>query len=539
MKKQNKIIGLLAVAITLVLVVGILIFSALMPKKDKWIYVEETVKRGTLTVTANANGALEYRVASLMCDLNLENKGLRVEEICVAAGQRVKAGDALIKFSDESVEDVQLFLENAVLEAKASYLQAQHDYELSAMELKTAYDNAKISQEYAADIYADTDQAVNNAITALDKEISLREEMVSFFKSEVENAQEKYDETQKVYQEAKKKLSAVGTKNVPNYLTLNEAYQKAQNKYFDAQNALEQAKENQAVNQRRIDELETKLADAKARIVIDKLDVEAVYNESTLLGDNAQTAFDAAIADLQKLLNKEEVLLKEKEEALLDFNAFVGEDGVLYADKETIITEVTCRAGDKCMEETTLLSYAEEMNIVVNVSQQDVVGLQQNDGVKIRFALHPDKEYEGVIRAIGTTAIEQGDSEVCYPVMVGVVGDSSSLYSGMEAEVSFVTLQKENALYVSHDAIVEENGRCYVYVQSVSGDYGMREVETGIRCEAGVEILSGLNEGDLIYVLKNEMEINSVSGNAGGTEEVSSGDAVSEGDALDRRTDLE
>lgn len=542
MKKQNKRTGMLAVA-ALLLVTGYLIVSALMPEKEKWVYVEEVVKRGTLVVNVTENGSLEYGVAPLTYDLDIEEGELLVEEIYAAAGQRVQAGDALVRFSWESVEKLRRLLENDVVAAEASCLQAQHDYELAAMELKTAYDNAKISQEYASGIYEDKNQAVNNAITAMDKEITLRREMASFFQSEVENAQNRYDEINQEYQEAKRKLTAVGTKNVPNYLMLNEAYQKAQNKYFDAQNTLETAKETQADNERRITELEAHLADAKARIVIDKLDAEAVYNENTLLGDNAQTVFDAAIADLKKVPEKEEALLKEKEERLADFNALVGAEGIVYAPKQTIITEIACQAGDCLTKNAPLLTYAEELNLLLHVTQENVVALKQDDPVEIRFALHPDKVYKGVIRSIGSLATIEEESAVRYQVLVSVADDIAALYSGMEAEVTFTIAYKENALYVSQAAIVEEAGRTYVYVQSVSGDYVLKEVETGIRCEQSVEILSGLNEGDIIYVLKRAEEVSSVSGNAGDTAAVSSGDeyerAVSEGDALDRRTGLE
>ena len=532
MKKQTKLIGILAVAVTLVLVIGCVLFSKMMPEKEKWIYVEEQVKRGTLIATATESGSLEYRIKPLLYDLGIQTeKYLQVEEIYVATGQRVQAGDALVKFSSDSVSSLKKLLENSVVEAKASYLEAEREYELAEMELKTAYDNAQIESDYADDIYEDSDQAVNNAITAMDKEITLREELVSFFKDEVKNAQEEYDEANKKYQEAKKKMSATGTKNVPNYLVINEEYQKAQNEYFEAQNTLKQVKTDQEANNRRITELEAKLADAKARIVIDKLEAESVFNESTLLGDNAQAVYDSAVSDLQKVLAKEEQLLEECEQSLEDFEAFVGEDGILYAAKDCVIIEIGCEKGDRLAEKSTLLNYAEDMIVTVEVAQEDVVALKTEDAVEICFALYPEQTYNGYIQTIDITAVTVSASDVCYRVVAAVVGDTTALYSGMAAEVTFVTHKKENVLYVPEDAIVEEDGRSYVYVQTVSGGYGMKEVETGLYSEIGVEILAGLNEGDRIYVLRKA------------TDTVSSGDVnvkkVSDGDASDRRDDLE
>lgn len=561
MKKQTKLIGVIAVAVVSVLVLGYVLTAAFLPKGEHLVYVEEQVKRGTLTVAVTESGSLEYGITPVLYDLNVNDweeeeasrKYLQIEEICVATGQRVRQGDALIRFTWDSVEAVKALLENSIVEAKASCVAAEHDYELAAMELKAAYDNAKVSQEYASDIYEDADQAVNNAITALDKEITLRKDMTSFFKEEVEAAQADYDETKKEYQEAKKKLSSAGTRNVPNYLALNEEYQEAQTKYFNAQNELKEAEQNQENNEKRIKELEDLLADAKARIVLDKLDVEAAYSESTLLGDNAQMVYDAAIADLKKVLEKEEALLKEQEERLEKLTAFVGEDGVLYAGKDGVITGVTCEEGDKLTEKCSLLDFAGDMNITVNVAQEDVVSLKAGDRVEIEFSVYPEAVYSGTILTIGTTAIAEEDSAVRYQVMVGVDGDTGTLYSGMAADVTFTTRKRENVLYVSQDAIVKEEGRSYVYVQTVSGGYALKEVETGIYSDVGVEILFGLKEGDIIYVARKAGEKSGVSGNDGIDKNVSDGDAyegsisdgdaydgkVSDGDASDRRKDRE
>lgn len=547
MKKQTKIIGILAVAVTLVSVIGCVLFFRSVPQKESWVYVEEQVKRGTLTTTVTEGGSLEYQIMPLIYDLGMEtDKYLQVETVYVAAGQRVQAGNALVKFTWDSVSDLEKYLENSVVEAKAAYVNAEREYELAEMELKAVYDSAQIESDYADNIYEDKDQAVNNAITAMDKEITLRKDMVAFFKEEVEKAQEEYEEANTEYQEAKKKQIATGTRNVPNYLAVNEEYQKAQNRYFDAQNDLKQAKADLETNDRRIAELEDELADAKARIVIDKLGAEEVFSESTLVGENARAVYDAAVSDLHKLLDKEKAFLEECEQRLADFKDFVGEDGILSAENSCVITELGCATGDKLMGKSTLLNYTKECVIAVEVAQKDVVGLQAEDAVEICFALYPEKSYDGYIQRIAATAAESEEAATSYQVMIVVVGDTGDLYSGMDAEVTFVTATKEEVLYVSEDAIVEEEGRTYVYIQTVSGGYGMKEVEIGFCGKSGVEILSGLIEGDIIYVLRKASDmpmVSDVSGNDGADKMVSSGDSydkkVSEGDASDRRNDLE
>ena len=49
-------------------------------------------------------------------------------------------------------------------------------------------------------------------------------------------------------------------------------------------------------------------------------------------------------------------------------------------------------------------------------------------------------------------------------------------------------------------AIVEENGKTYVYRKTALGGRELAEVETGITNGVDIEILSGLEEGDTIYL---------------------------------------
>lgn len=80
-----------------------------------------------------------------------------------------------------------------------------------------------------------------------------------------------------------------------------------------------------------------------------------------------------------------------------------------------------------------------------------------------------------------------------------VQGDTSLLYGGMTADVTFVTDSAEDVLYVSKKAVFEENGLSYVYKKDAGGNRVKIQVETGFSDMASIEIVSGLEEGDIIY----------------------------------------
>jgi hypothetical protein len=69
----------------------------------------------------------------------------------------------------------------------------------------------------------------------------------------------------------------------------------------------------------------------------------------------------------------------------------------------------------------------------------------------------------------------------------------------MTADVTFVTDESKECVYISRKAIVEENGKQYVYKKS--GDsYVLSPVETGFTNGANIEIVSGIEEGENYYI---------------------------------------
>lgn len=517
MKKRTKLISIAAGAAILVLGAGYTVFIAPVLQQEKWVYIEETVERGTLTVGVTESGALDFGVTSVLYDLDLTvsseeseeeeeeetvQKYLKVEEVYVAAGQHVQAGDMLLKFTADSVDGVRKILEGALVDAKTDYNEAESEYELSALEARNNYEAKRITQKYATDIYQNATESVGNEIASMQTELQMCRAKISGLEEKVAEAQENYDEAGEEFQKAKATMSDTETTNANNFMIVQDEYLSAQTRFRNAESALRQAKDNLENNTAQIATLEISIADAEARRTIDKLDVEENYLESVISGDNAQITYNATLESLKEDLQEEEEALKELEEQLEAFEAFVGEDGILYADGEGIVTEVGYEAGDKLTTTGTVVAYAapDDMTITVDVTQEDVVALDVGNEVEICFSAYPDVVYSGKIRSINTTATSRESATISYQVVIGVEGDTTALYGGMTADITFVTEEKEEVLFVSRKAIVEHNDKTYVYVKTALGGKELKEVVTGIRNSTSIEILSGLEESDIIYI---------------------------------------
>lgn len=75
-----------------------------------------------------------------------------------------------------------------------------------------------------------------------------------------------------------------------------------------------------------------------------------------------------------------------------------------------------------------------------------------------------------------------------------------TIVPGSYAEVFLVTGQRDNVLSVPTSALTEEQGVYYIYIQTEPDVYRKREVQLGESDGSRTEILSGLEEGELVVV---------------------------------------
>lgn len=543
-KKQKKLILAGIALLLLILAACYTVFIAPLLQKEQWIYKEETVERGTLKVGVTESGSLEYNTKSIDYDLTLDvsdddeddsdddddtvQKYLKIEEIYAASGQRVTEGEELLKFTEDSVEAVRALLQNAVVEAQADYAEAESTYELSLLEAQTDYDTQKISASYAASIRNTSGTSVTNKVASLQVQLEQKQANTASLQEKLTETQEDYQDALEDYEAAEEGYEGAGTDNTVNFMTIQNGYLSARSKYQQAKSALTQAETAVTDNENAITELTNQLAAAQAKQKIDKLDTEETYQEAVITGQNAQTTYNATVEDLKETLQEAEETKEKREEQLEAFEDFVGSDGILYATEDGVITEVSYEAGDRLTTTGALFSYAtsDDMRISVDVTQEDIVDLQVGDAVDITFTAYPEDSYTGSILSINTTATSDYSNTVSYTVEISVEGELEQLYGGMTADVIFVTEEKEDVLYVSRKAIVEENGKTYVYRKTALGGRELAEVETGITNGVDIEILSGLEEGDTIYLaskVSSEAEVKSTQEDSGSSADTTTG----------------
>ena len=518
-KKKKRILLLAAGAVLLIFAAAYTVIIQPLLEKEETVFREAAVFRGKLAIEVVESGSLEYTIHNITYDIDvnvaeekeedeeeeeeLTQKYLQIEEIYKAAGTQMTAGDALLKFSDESVSGVRKLLQNALINANADYNEAESEYKLAVLEAESAYEKQIISGKYAGTIYKEENSQITGDITSMELELVTSRNNIGTLEEKVADAQEAYEEAKELYDKVYYSYmnDYASAENGPSFMQAQSNYLSVKNSFERAESSLKQAKQNLENNAEQIKTLEQNIALAKAKSVITALEVELSYAESKMNSENAAFTLDATLESLIEDLEDAEEEKKALEEKLAAFEELVGTDGIVYAPENGLITAVSYSVGDTLEQIGNLFSYASEdgMHITVDVTQEDIVTLAVGDEVTIDFSAYEDT-YTGYIESINTTATSAETPTVSYQVVLQVIGTLDKLFDGMSANVTFVTDEKEDAVYLSRKAVIEENGKNYVYVKSGLAGKELTEVETGMRNDNYIEILSGVSAGNMIYI---------------------------------------
>lgn len=114
--------------------------------------------------------------------------------------------------------------------------------------------------------------------------------------------------------------------------------------------------------------------------------------------------------------------------------------------------------------------------------------------VTARGASYPDREFEGVVRTVGSRV---DPITRAVPVRAHIPNEDRALRPGMLLTVEVVTQERE-ALVVPEGAVFQIQDRAYVYRVDGERIAHRQEVQTGARRFGIVEITAGLDEGDLV-----------------------------------------
>jgi RND family efflux transporter MFP subunit len=419
-------------------VVGLLTFWFLGKSDLDKNLEKEVVGEGQLKKTISVTGSL---VSKAPVVLNFENIG-RIKEIKVEVGEEVAEGD-VIALLDDSLLNEQVEKAKALLDKTISETNSNNDL---VREVSEKVDNAEDYLEAVEDYH---DQSVGAAEVAY------------------QNAENYLEDVEAYYDKILTSSGAGSSEELSAKLTLTTA----QNSKKTAEEALETAKKNRDLN--------LISAENSLKLVEENLKtVESDYSKVSL-----NSSVKAAETDYQMAL---ESLRKASLKAPL--NGIISK--VNYKTGEVIGS-----AGNSFGEIIT-----DDFILEAEVPEVDISELELGQKAEVTFdSFDYSDKFEAKIIEIepASTKIQE---LVYYKVKLSLADFDEKFREGMSADVDILINEKEEALLISDQFIIEENGKNFVNL--LEGDkLTKREIKIGLRGDGGyTEVVSGLKGGQEIYL---------------------------------------
>ena len=140
--------------------------------EETYIYKETTVEYGDLVQGIMESGTVELLTGTQDYDVVIDEdeedddeedddedtRYLKVEEVYVQQGQRIREGDPLLKVTERSVRSVRRYLRSSQADAQIALEELQNEYEINQLSAKHDYISS-VTEASLAQLKYDTDNA--------------------------------------------------------------------------------------------------------------------------------------------------------------------------------------------------------------------------------------------------------------------------------------------------------------------------------------------------------------------------------------------
>ena len=431
-----------------------------------------------------ASGVTNVGTVSETFDVTELDTELRIEAVYVASGDAVKAGEKVLKLTEESVKAAREELEDKVLDAELAYRAGAIEYERSKIVAEYDRDSAKLSGEQAEAVYQDSMKDATQEVDSAQSKLNQTKEEISEYGSYVDGGTYseyfKVDEYQKLYDENLKLLTdnmekwgitwpqvtgqggsgmmggaAPGTqggsdaseysqwvsvlKSLYSVLEQNaKDLEKAKQSYDDAVTTASLEKKLLELS---LPELEENLAQAKASYEKAILQYQVTKEKSLSEAEKADHEYETALEKAESDYNDLKSAWEDAKENLEIFEKQVG-DGYFYASADGNILRTSVRAENTLRTNSTVFTYGDTsaMTVTVSVDQSDIARITPGENAVVtsqRGAL-----VDGIVKSVNPVATSEGRNNVTYSVTLLLDG-AGTLGSNESVTVIFGTTAKE------------------------------------------------------------------------------------------------
>jgi HlyD family secretion protein len=456
------------------------------------------VTMGSIEETISATGNVSARQEATLA---FASSG-RIDKVLVEEGQEVMAGEILAQLDTSSLEWQVARAQASLNTAEARLAQAQkptsaEDLASAQAALDSAVANLeKVKQGATAEDLASAQAALDSANSNYVKvKAGPTEADLAAAKAAVDSAQAALQQAQASYDRVKDR---------PNIQMLPESLnlQNATIEYNRALANYEAAKNHPTASE---------LASAKAQVVQAEAQLAQVQDRPTaaeLKSAEAQVA--QAQAQFDKLRSQPSgedtaVFQAQVDEAKIALSQAQSQldDAVITAPFDGTILSVRVSDGEWASPGAAAMLMASTKSLIldVNVDEVDIAQLAVGQTAHLSFDALKGETARGTVTRISPMSTSVSGA-VAYPIEISIDPGELPVRLGMTASVDVVVAHSEDALLVPNRAVDadREAGRYYVTRQLSDGSVQRLEVRIGLRDGTNVQILEGLDEGDVVVL---------------------------------------
>lgn len=453
---------------------------------------------------------------------SVSDSDLVIKKVCITSGQNVKKGDTILKLTTKSVSNVRKLYKAAVSSAKLSLKEAKVDRDSDKLTAEYEYKERIAAGKSAKTTYKATLQSLDSAVVTAQNNYNTAVSGIKTLPLKIKNLKKKIKKaggSTTVYKSTSTNqntgsnagnntgnMNGTGMGDDKNGGTSGTGTTAGSTGSQSSSNTVTIMQQQLASYQQQLSEyksnlknLKSQLKSAKKARKTGKVSAKKTYDAAMLQYSNAKTLYNVAMDGIDDDVKDAQETLKDAQKALKTFEKYAG-TGVIKAECSGTVTSVGYEDGETLSTDTDIATYmnSDAVTTSVSVAQDDISEIEVGDTVNISLSAYEGKTFHGKVTSISTTS--SGTSTVSYPVVVTMTGDVSSIYAGMSADVTFVTKEVKDVLYISNKAVETEGTKSYVTKKNSDASTTKTQVKTGFSDGHNVQIESGLSEGDTVLI---------------------------------------
>lgn len=184
--------------------------------------------------------------------------------------------------------------------------------------------------------------------------------------------------------------------------------------------------------------------------------------------------------------------------AQLDLAQIGIRETTVVAPVDGIVSERLVSPGASVSPQSSIVSLVPPaLELVVNVEESQLGQIAEGQPVQVVVPAFPTQPFSGTVRSIAPTVDSKSRTAA---VRIEPKDDARQLKPGMFARLNIITAQKQNALLVPKEAVLSggANTNPLVIAIDANGAVHRTPVKLGLQAERAVEIVSGIDDGQLV-----------------------------------------